>query len=134
MIRCVRMWTGENGDSVFEEGALELAEGERGDFIGQAVGAKTISFRETSSGGAWDWHNDPVPRFVITISGTLEFEVKSGATFTIRPGDVLLAQDNTGTGHKWRLLDADPWRRAYVVYDERADLRFTPSSGHGDAT
>jgi quercetin dioxygenase-like cupin family protein len=73
-----------------------------------------------------------VPRFVITISGTLEFQVKSGATFTIRPGDVLLAQDNTGTGHKWRLMDADPWRRAYVVYDEGADLRFTPSKP-GDA-
>jgi uncharacterized cupin superfamily protein len=128
------MWTGEDGDSVFEEGVLELAEGERGDFIGQAIGAKAISFRETTSGGAWDWHNDPAPRFVITISGTLEFEVKSGATFTIRPGDVLLAQDNTGTGHKWRLLGADPWRRAYVVYDEGADLRFTPSSKHRDAT
>jgi hypothetical protein len=25
MIRCVRMWTGEDGDSLFEEGSIKLA-------------------------------------------------------------------------------------------------------------
>ena len=68
-----------------------------------------------------------MPRFVITLSGALEFETKSGAKFTIRPGDVLLAQDNSGTGHKWRLIGDHPWRRAYVVYKEGAELRFKPA-------
>jgi hypothetical protein len=63
---------------------------------------------------------------VITLSGWLEFETKSGATFTIRPCDVLLAQDNTGTGHTWKLIGEDPWRRAYVVYERGADLQFKP--------
>ena len=83
-----------------------------------------LSFQETRPRGAYEWHQDPVPRFVITLSGTLEFETKSGATFTIRPRDVLLAQDNTGTGHRWRLIGEDPWRRAYIVYDSGADLQF----------
>ena len=26
MIRCVRMWTGEDGDSLFEEGWIDLAQ------------------------------------------------------------------------------------------------------------
>lgn len=130
MIRCVRMWTGADGDSRFEEGYIELAEGERGDFIGQATAATNISFRETSSGGSFEWHQDPVPRYVLTLAGTLEFETKSGATFTIGPGDVLLAQDNSGSGHKWRLIGSEPWRRAYVVYEENADLRFTPSKAN----
>ncbi|MGX5666443.1 hypothetical protein ACWKW9_10775 [Rhizobium daejeonense] len=128
MIRCVRIWTAADGNSVFEEGTIALAEGERGDFIGQAVAARNISFRETSSGGSFEWHQDPVPRFVLTLSGTLEFETRSGATFTIRPGDVLLAQDNSGSGHKWRLIGTDPWRRAYIVYDEGADLGFKPAT------
>jgi quercetin dioxygenase-like cupin family protein len=124
MIRCVRMWTGEDGNSLFEEGWIDLAEGMRGDSVGKAMPAVEISFQETRSGGSYEWHQDPVPRFVITLSGTLEFETKSGATFTIRPGDILLAQDNSGTGHKWRLISDEPWRRAYVVYREGAELHF----------
>lgn len=126
MIRCVRLWTGPDGNSLFEEGTIALAEGERGDFVGKEVPASRISFRETKSGGSFEWHQDPVPRYVLTLSGTLEFETKSGATFTIRPGDVLLAQDNSGSGHKWRLIGDEPWRRAYVVYDEAAELQFVP--------
>jgi len=90
MIRCVRLWAGEDGDSLFEEGWIDLSSGVRG--------------------------------------GTLEFQTKSGATFTIRPGDILLAQDNTGSGHKWRLIGDDPWRRAYVVYQNGADLNFKPAT------
>jgi quercetin dioxygenase-like cupin family protein len=123
----VRIWTGEDGNSLFEEGSIDLAEGMRGDAVGKAVPTVELSFQETLSGGSYEWHQDPVPRFVITLSGTLVFEVKSGATFTIRPGDILLAQDNSGSGHKWRLIGDEPWRRAYVVYEEGADLRFKPA-------
>ena len=131
MIRCVRMWTGEDGDSLFEEGWIDLTEGARGDFVGGALPVTELSFRETRSGGSWAWHQDPVPRFVITLSGTLEFQTKSGATFTIRPGDVLLAQDNSGTGHKWKLIGDEPWRRAYVVYQDGDDLHFKPANKEG---
>jgi quercetin dioxygenase-like cupin family protein len=133
MIRCVRMWTGEDGDSLFEEGSIELAAGARGDSVGKAIPVVELSFQETRSGGSFEWHQDPVPRFVITLSGTLEFETKSGAKFTIHPGDVLLAQDNSGTGHKWRLVGDDPWRRAYVVYKEGAELRFKPAQMESQA-
>lgn len=127
MIRCVRMWTGGDGNSLFEEGSIDFADGMRGDSASRAVPAVELSFQETRSGGSYEWHQDPVPRFVITLSGTLEFESKSGATFTIRPGDILLAQDNSGTGHKWRLIGDEPWRRAYVVYRDGADLQFKPA-------
>ncbi|WP_121064521.1 cupin domain-containing protein [Chachezhania antarctica] len=124
MIRCVRLWTGEDGNSRFEEGMIDLDAGMRGDAVGKPMPARELSFQETSSGGSYEWHQDPVPRFVITLTGTLEFQVKSGETFTIHPGDILLAQDNSGTGHTWRLIGDEPWRRAYVVYEDGADLGF----------
>ena len=124
MIRCVRIWTGEDGNSLFEEGSIDMPGGMRGDAVGLPVKVVELSFQETTSGGSYEWHQDPVPRFVITLSGTLEFEVKSGATFRINPGDILLAQDNSGSGHKWRLIGDEPWRRAYVVYEPSAELRF----------
>ena len=129
MIRCIRMWTGEDGNSLFEEGSLELIKvaNAEGDSQTPNIAASALSFRETVSGGSFDWHKDPVPRYVITLTGTLEFETKDGSTFIIKPGDILLAQDNTGTGHKWRLIGDEPWRRAYVMYQEGTDLCFTPA-------
>jgi Malate:quinone oxidoreductase (Mqo) len=47
MIRCVRMWTGEDGDSLFEEGWIDLAEGMRGDSVGEPVPVVKLSFQET---------------------------------------------------------------------------------------
>jgi mannose-6-phosphate isomerase-like protein (cupin superfamily) len=126
MIRCVRMWTGPDGDSLFEEGELEIGTGLHGKASGLPIAVQELSFQETASGGSFEWHQDPQPQFVVTLSGTLEFEVKSGKTFTIHPGDVLIAQDDTGSGHRWRLIGDEPWRRAYVVYDKAADLHFKP--------
>lgn len=124
MIRCIRMWTGPDGNSRFEEGELEIGTGLHGRASGLPIAVSELSFQETSGAGSFDWHQDPQPQFVLTLSGTLEFEVKSGAKFIINPGDVLLAQDNSGSGHRWRLIGDEPWRRAYVVYDEAATLRF----------
>jgi quercetin dioxygenase-like cupin family protein len=128
MIRCVRIWTGEDGSSLFEEGWIDLLKGMGGDPVSEPTPVLELSFQETPPGGSHDWHQDPVPRFVISLSGTVEFHTKSGAAFTIRPGDVVLAQDNSGTGHKWKLIGDDPWRRAYIVYAASADLRFTSAS------
>lgn len=124
MIRCVRIWTGDDGDSRFEEGIIDLHEGARGDLLSQGVEVVSMSFQETRSGSSFAWHKDPIPRFVITLSGTLEFETHRGENFVIRPGDILLAQDNTGTGHRWKLLNEEPWRRVYVVFKPGAQLPF----------
>jgi quercetin dioxygenase-like cupin family protein len=48
------------------------------------------------------------------LAGTLEFTTRDGETFVLRPGDVLIATDHVGTGHKWRLIDDNPWQRVYV--------------------
>lgn len=128
MIRCVRLWTGDDGDSRFAEGTIDFSRGERGDMLSEVVAAASLSFQETLSGGSYQWHQDPIPRFVITLSGTLEFETRGGERFIIRPGDILLAEDNTGTGHRWRLIGDEPWRRAYVVFAAGTALPFKPRS------
>ncbi len=128
MIRCVRLWTGDDGNSHWEEGTIDLSRGERGDVLSDVIAATSLSFQETQSGGSYEWHEDPVPRFVITLSGTLQFETRGGESFTIRPGDILLAEDNTGTGHRWKLIGSEPWRRAYVMFPAGANLPFKANS------
>jgi hypothetical protein len=57
---------------------------------------------------SFDRHNDPIPRYVITSAGVLEFITGGGETCIIHPGDVLLAEDHTGSGHKWPLTNDEP--------------------------
>ncbi len=121
MIRCVRIWTGPDGHSLFEEGSIAMPGNARGDLVSLTERAHNISFHETPPGGEYTPHQAPARQFVITFSGTLEFRTGTGATFQIRPGDVLLAEDILGTGHSWKLTDSQPWRRAYVVIDVDAN-------------
>ena len=128
MIRCVRIWTGAEGDSLFEEGSIDQPDGERGDTLSKTFETSSISYRETKAGGTFEWHDAPTRQFVITLSGTLDFKTKRGEHFTIRPGDVLLAEDTTGSGHSWKLVGEDPWRRAYVILPPDADAGFVPNA------
>ena len=95
---------------------------------GGLVGVESIHFKETPAHSNLDWHDAPIPQYVITLSGVLEFTTVGGETFTIRPGDVLVAEDNTGSGHKWRLVNDEPWKRAYVIFKTGADTRFVPDA------
>ena len=128
MIRCVRIWTGDDSNSRFEEGRIDLPKGERGDVLSELADVVSISFRETGAGGTFAWHDAPTRQFVITLSGTLDFETRDGEHFTIRPGDILLAEDTTGSGHSWRLTDDHPWRRAYVIFAPGAVIPFLSSN------
>ncbi len=115
MIRAYRLYTGPDGDSHVERGSIS----------GEAlVAAESVMFKETPAHSSFEWHNDPIPQYVITLAGTLEFATRGGETFTIHPGDVLIAVDHTGTGHKWRLIDDEPWKRAYVVFKTGANAEF----------
>ena len=87
MIRCVRIWTGDDRNSHFEEGVIDLEPGQRGDVLSGRMATTTISFEETAPGGAFAWHTAPIRQLVITLSGTLDFQTREGEHFLIRPGD-----------------------------------------------
>ena len=116
MIRCIRLWTGADNNSYFEEGIIDLnLKNDRGDVLSSVSTTQTISFQETSAAGKFEWHTAPVRQLVITLSGTLDFVTRNNEHFTINPGDILLAEDTTGTGHSWKLIGSAPWQRAYIV-------------------
>jgi quercetin dioxygenase-like cupin family protein len=124
MIRCVRLWTGNDDNSHFEEGTINLDNGPRGDVLTGKLPVVSVSFQETVVGGKLDWHTAPVRQLVVTLSGTLDFQTRSGQHFILRAGDILLAEDTAGGGHSWKLIDEEPWRRAYVVLAPGAAVPF----------
>jgi quercetin dioxygenase-like cupin family protein len=83
---------------------------------------------ETRAGGAFEWHDAPARQFVITLSGTLDFQTRTGEHFMLHPGDILLAEDTAGTGHSWKLVDENPWRRAYVILGPGVEPPFIANS------
>lgn len=117
MIRAYLLYTGPDGHSHITRGSID----EKG-----LVAAQSIQFKETPANSSLDWHDAPVTQYVITLSGILEFTTHGGETFILEPGDVLVAKDTTGSGHKWRLINDQPWKRAYVVFKEGADTHFVP--------
>ena len=117
MIRTYHLSTGPDGHSHVVRGSL---------IDHQAVPAGTIHFEETPPHSSLDWHRAPTTQYVITLAGVLEFTTHGGETFTIHPGEILIALDTTGTGHKWRLTNDQPWQRAYVAFDKNTKLNFRP--------
>ena len=119
MIRAYKLYTGPDGGSHVERGSIA------GDAL---AGAESISFKETPPHSELDWHTAPARQYVITLAGILAFTTRDGETFTIYPGDVLVALDYTGTGHEWRLVNDEPWKRAYVIFKTNADTHFIPGT------
>ena len=124
MIRCVQLWTGDDQNSYFEEGVIEIKAGPRGDWLSDKLAVATISFQETAPGGAFAWHTAPVRQLVVTLSGTLDFQTREGEHFLLHPGNILLAEDTVGSGHSWKLTDDSSWRRAYVILQLGAAVPF----------
>ena len=118
-IRVIRLFTGDDGQSHFDVGEVEWNKTDALGAISQSEPARTVSFEETAAGSSLDWHNAPHRQYVITLSGRLEFETRAGKRQIVEPGDILLA-DTSGGGHRWRLIDDQPWRRVYVALERSA--------------
>jgi hypothetical protein len=121
MIRCIRLWSGPDGNSHFEEGVVDI----EFDMLSDKFPIASVSFQQTNSDPKLGWHPDPARQLVITMSGALEFTTHDGR-FSLRAGDILFTED-TVAGHDWRLLGEQPWRRAYAILDRATVVPFRPT-------
>ncbi len=119
MLHAFKLYSGPDNASHVAEGTVAL--GERTDVV-------AVHFAQSPPHSSLDWHDAPESQYVITLSGTLEFTTRDGELFVLRPGDVLVATDDAGSGHRWRLIDEQPWRRCYVVLRPGSPDLFVPKS------
>jgi hypothetical protein len=131
MIRCVRLWSGDDGQSHVILGSIALGEpGEAGPSrLSTLIDAHRVRFEETPVTSSLAWHTAPHRQFVITIGGELDFVTRDGESFRLSPQTILLAEDTAGGGHRWSIVGSDPWQRVYVQLPPDATVPFTPDAG-----
>ncbi len=117
-MRVTRVYTGPDDESHFEDLDIPLEDLGAIGSMSKPMDATSILFRETGAGYDLGFHNAPRRQFVIMLSGgRVELEVASGEKRVLGPGDVLLAEDTTGHGHKSHALDPEPRVSIFVALD-----------------
>ena len=109
MVQIVRLYTGSDGESHFEDLTPEqFAE------IANNLGTGSITVNFDPSPSFSDYHSAPRRQYIVVMSGTAEFEVADGTVRRLSPGDVLVAEDLTGRGHISRSI-GDEFRISLAV-------------------
>lgn len=113
-MKITRLFTGTDNQSHFEE--IDLPLESRGGFglFTLPEPAKAVFFREIEPGYFYPWHNVVCREYVIMIDGTVEIETGSGEKRIFNKGDVLLAEDTTGQGHRTRVIGKKTWRQVFI--------------------
>ena len=97
-MQVVRLYTGNDGESHFEE--LDLGYEEVENAHRTAMKSVTgLQFRKDPPGSFLDFHKAPRCQYVITLEGQGVIGVWDGTRRIFNPGDVMLADDLTGRGH-----------------------------------
>lgn len=113
-MKVLRLYTGTDQESHFEDGEIPLTTQPLGK-LSEAQKAESVIFVELSS--SYDYHNAPQRQYVIFLDVDVELEVADGTRRIVRAGEILLAEDTTGHGHKTRTLDGNPGRAVFIVLD-----------------
>ena len=116
--RITRIYSGEDGESHIEDVEIPLKE------LGGAIGALSkletatgVVFRQTEGDYDYDFHNAPRRQYVINLDAPVEIEVGDGTKRVLLPGEILLAEDTTGRGHRSRAVDGKPRRSIFITLD-----------------
>jgi hypothetical protein len=116
-MRILRLYTGEDNRSHFEDLQVPLKEGGKVGFVSELTKATGVVFRETTGDYDYDFHTAPRRQYVVNLEGEVEIEVGDGTRRILRTGDILLAEDTTGQGHKSRAVAGKPRKSLFITLD-----------------
>jgi len=124
-----RLYADKNGDSVFGNISVGLTNHGQIGQLSKRFTVKDLIFRETGGDYDYDFHHAPQRQFIILLDGEIEIETSRGEKRRFRAGDILLAEDTTGKGHRTRSIDKKSRRSLFITLGEN-DVEF----GKDDST
>ena len=120
-MKVVRVYAGDDGESHFED--VDIAVRSQGGIgrLSKLIRGPGVMFREVDGDYDLDFHTAPRRQFVVNLRGAVDITVGSavggGETRRLESGDILLAEDTTGNGHKSRAVDGRPRTCLFVPID-----------------
>ena len=117
MFKITRIYSDQNGDSRFEDREISMEESGEIGKLSQLLPAKGIVFREVEPNYDYDFHNAPQKQYIILLDGEIEIETSLGEKRIFNGGDILLAEDVDGKGHKTKNLQNIRRRSVFVQLD-----------------
>jgi hypothetical protein len=117
-VEIVRVFTGDDGQSHFEDVQIELGDAGAAGSISRLWPGRGVQFRTVDGNYLIDFHNAPRRQLVVNLTGSVEIEVGDGTKRLLGPGTILLAEDTTGQGHISRGVDNEPRTCLFVHLDD----------------
>ena len=112
-VRYHRIYSDSEGISHVEDLEIELRETDYAPpapALWASASSPAATYQLVSGPAGWygDWHPVPRRQFFYYLKGQSGVELGDGSTRHLRPGDVLLAEDTWGKGHRsWVIGDED---------------------------
>ncbi|HVY07359.1 MAG TPA: hypothetical protein VHB46_15405 [Burkholderiales bacterium] len=116
-MRVVRIYTGADNQSHFEDIDMPLKDAGKIGFMSERLKATGIVFRQTGGDYNYEFHTAPRRQYVVNLEGEVEIEVGDGTKRVLRAGDILLAEDTTGQGHISRAVNGKPRKSLFITLD-----------------
>jgi hypothetical protein len=117
VIKVVRIYTGPDNRSHFEDIEIPLKDAGKVGFLSELVPAKGVVFRITTGDYHYDFHPAPRRQYVVNLEGEVEIEVGDGTKRILGTGDILLAEDTTGQGHISRAVAGKPRKSLFIILE-----------------
>jgi quercetin dioxygenase-like cupin family protein len=99
------MFSDNRGETHFEDVDVPLKDLGRSSELSEVFETTGMVFRHTKPDYDLDFHNAPRRQFIVNLTGGVEIEVSDGEVRRFKAGEIILAEDTTGKGHKSRALD-----------------------------
>lgn len=114
IFRLTKIVEDERGVSAFQDAEIPLTDAGPIGSLSELMRAEGAVFRVSPGPFEHDWHPAPARQLIVLLDGEIEIEVGTGERRRLRGGDVVLAEDTRGRGHRTVTLSDGPRRSLFV--------------------
>jgi len=110
-----RIYAGSDGESYFENINVEMHDRGSIGFLSDEIKVGSIIFREVLPEYDYTFHTAPQRQYIILLDGEIEIETSLGEKRKFKGGDIILAEDITGKGHRTRNIEHQKRKSIFVI-------------------